>query len=128
MISISQTELFHNLEDASNIDFHFFIKSTVKNYQKVDMHISSICKTAYIVLLLKIVVFNDSFPTFILSISRIFLPYSSFSYCCQSIWTFALQSVNYYFVGSWCNKPQITQCKVYIWSRILYTKVRLACQ
>lgn len=23
---ISQTEPFHNLEDASNIDFHFFIK------------------------------------------------------------------------------------------------------
>lgn len=32
----------------------------MKNYQKVDMHISFICKTAYIVLLLKIVVFKLS--------------------------------------------------------------------
>lgn len=37
----------------------------MKNYQKVDMHISSICKTAYIVLLFKIVVVNYPFSTLV---------------------------------------------------------------
>lgn len=65
---ISWMEPFYNLEDASNIDFHLFIKKTVKNYQKVDMH-NSICKTAYIELLC--CGLNDPFPTCGLSISRL---------------------------------------------------------
>lgn len=42
----------------------------MNNYQKVDMHISSICKTAYIVLLF--VVFNFPVPTLVWRVSRIF--------------------------------------------------------
>lgn len=118
----------------------------MKNYQKVDMHISSICKTAYIVLLF--VVFNDPFPTFM----HLFFPSIQSSavliqhilHICRNI----LANVKYMefilvlhtskttdtklptvnddsLVGHWCDQPNVVLCKVYIWSRILYTAVRL---